>query len=130
MVSGTPQRRRAVDGRSARGATLVEYALGLAVVLLASVGALQSLQDTVRDDIEEHGASAGAPDLPDSGIPATTASTVTPTTAGITTTLPPTVAATGSFSSPQVNPSGQNWRPSIAPQRRTPFAFRRVPRRA
>ena len=114
MVLGTPHRQRTAHGRPDRGATLVEYALGLAVLLLASVGALQSLERAVHDDIAEHGATAGAPDLPDRGIPTTTATTVTPTTAGTTTTLPPTVAVTGSFSSPQVNLSGQNWRPSIA----------------
>jgi hypothetical protein len=93
----------------------VEYALGLSLILVASLGAISALEDSASDNITTRGATAGAPDLPDSGIPTTSPTTETPTTPPPPTDPPATVTATASFSNAQTGQSGSsaNWSPKI-----------------
>lgn len=100
--------------RSVRGATLVEYALGVSLLCVASIGGIDAVQSSLEDNIEEHGASAGAPDLPDTGIPTTTATTSAPTTAPPPTTAVPSVTATGDILATRVGAaSGNKWSPAV-----------------
>lgn len=68
-TGGRRQRRGRPDGH--RGATVVEYALGIALVCIASIGALEFLADGASDDLNERADRSGAPDLgevaPDGG---------------------------------------------------------------
>jgi hypothetical protein len=93
----------------------VEYALGAAVVVVLSLGAIDALGDRAGENIVAHGGSAGAPDLPDEGIPASTSSTAPPTSAPPTTSPPATVAASTSVSSTSLGVSngGNRWNPRV-----------------
>jgi Flp pilus assembly pilin Flp len=108
---GVPRRRaRRID----RGATLVEYSLGIALLCVASLGGINALQSSLASNVEDHGASAGAPDLPDAGIPTTTATTSTPTTPQPPTTPVPSVTATGNVLATRVGAANNNkWNPSV-----------------
>ena len=49
-----------------RGATLVEYALGLALMALALVAGVQAFQDAESDQLQDRGDRIGMPDLDES----------------------------------------------------------------
>jgi Flp pilus assembly pilin Flp len=81
------------QGRTIRGAVAVEYALGAALILVASIGAINALTDSASSNLSSHGSTAGAPDLPDTGIVVTTSTTAVPPPPPPTDPpLPPTTA--------------------------------------
>lgn len=100
----TPRLRR----RAQRGATLVEYALGVAVFVVATLGAVDFLSDALAGKADEMSEGVGVrePILPDKtattaprptttsggGSTSTTSTTTIPSTT--TTTAPPTTTAT------------------------------------
>ena len=91
-----------------------EYALLVAIVGVGLLAVVGQLEDAVGDDISAHGATAGAPDLPDLGIPTTTANTTPPTTSGATTTTLAIVNATASVTDTNNGASpGNKWDPSF-----------------
>lgn len=106
-----PGRSRQRHSKS-RGAVAVEYALGAALVFVASIGAIGALQDTATSNLATHGASAGAPDLPDAGIPATTSTTTPPPTTSPPTTAPPSVTAQTSITGDE-GVRGNHWSPKV-----------------
>jgi hypothetical protein len=93
----------------------VEYALGAALLVVVSLGAIDALQSKAQDEIESHGATAGAPDLPDAGIPATTSTTSVSPTVPPTTAPPTSVAASTTITSSSVGLSNGNnrWNPRV-----------------
>lgn len=104
-----------VGRRGARGATVVEYALGLSFVLVATVGALSAFEDRSADALEERGSSIGTPDLDAAGPTTSTSTTLASGTGGTTTTsAPPTppsttvASATGTSHS-----SGNKWAATV-----------------
>lgn len=103
MAERTTRRRRH------RGAGLVEYALGLSLILGASMGAISSFEQESADALEERGGSIGAPDL-DEGAAATTATTGPPPPAdgSTTTTAPPTPPASTVASAESTSSSNEN----------------------
>jgi Flp pilus assembly pilin Flp len=106
-------RRRGRRSR-ARGAVAVEYALGAALILVGSIGAIDMLQDSAADNLSSHGATAGAPDLPDAGIPVTTSSTTPAPTTPSTSPPAPAVTANASFTSTSLGFNGSNrWSPRV-----------------
>lgn len=115
MQFGTPRTTARTPRRlTDLGATLVEYALGVSLLCVASLGAIGVIQSSLEDNIEEHGASAGAPDLPDLGISTTTATTSSPTTAPPATSPPATVTASGNILATRVGiDSGNKWDPAV-----------------
>lgn len=58
-------RRRGPDPSPTRerGATLVEYALGVALICLVCLGGIQLVQRGASDELDERAARSGAPDL-------------------------------------------------------------------
>jgi Flp pilus assembly pilin Flp len=98
-----------------RGAVAVEYALGVALLLVVSVGAIDVLQDSAQSNLTTHGATAGAPDLPDAGIPVTTSTTSPGPTTPPTSPPPSSVTADAAFSATSlgVSSSGNRWSPSV-----------------
>lgn len=87
--AGNALRRRHVGGHE-RGATLVEYALILGLLVLGCVGAIASLEDDGRDYYEATSDDIG--DLPQNAVPTFTlpdGSPITTTTQMPTTTAPP-----------------------------------------
>jgi hypothetical protein len=101
--------------RSVRGAVAVEYALGAALVLVGSIGAINALTDSAESNLSSHGATAGAPDLPDTGIIVTTSSTAVPPPPPPTDPPLPPTTATASIDSTSVGLSngGNRWNPRI-----------------
>jgi hypothetical protein len=82
---------------------------------LGSIGAIEALTDSAESNLSSHGATAGAPDLPDTGIIVTTSST-TPTTAPPATPPPsPPVTASTTFTSVSegLSNGGNRWNPSV-----------------
>ena len=98
---------------ASRGVTVVEYALVIALVLIPALIAIARVQDTAEAKITEHGASAGAPDLPDAGIPVTTSTTAVPPSASTTTTAAPGVNATAAFGSTSLGINNNRWSPRV-----------------
>lgn len=70
----TGRRNRHTDPRSRRerGAGLVEYALIVGLVAVAITGASERLIDAEREEVSRRAASAGAPDLNETGAGAAT----------------------------------------------------------
>jgi hypothetical protein len=99
--------------RSIRGAVAVEYALGAALVLVASIGAIDALTDSAESNLSSHGSTAGAPDLPDTGISVTTGSTTPTSSPPPTPTSAPPVTATASVGSTSLGITGNRWDPRI-----------------
>ena len=121
-------------GGNQRGATLVEYSLGVVLIVLASIGALDRLEANSEGRYDE--ATNRAENLPGSGgfggggepIATTTTTSVTtttvdssPTTTSTTTTIPSsttttttTIAARStvhSMTDQSTSQGGQKWRP-------------------
>lgn len=69
----------------ARGATLVEYALAVALVAVVVLGAIQALESATGDEVEARGQRIGDP----SSLAATTSSSTTSTTTDDGTAPPP-----------------------------------------
>lgn len=98
----TVARRSRTRLQGSRGATLVEYALIVALVVVPSIGAISRLDDASGDYYVN--ASDDIGDLPQSGIDtstnsstpsgSTTTTTLPPTTTSTSTTLPPTTTTT------------------------------------
>lgn len=99
--------------RRERAATLVEYALGVALILVPTLIAVDSLQSQARSNIATHGATAGAPDLPDAGIPASTSTTAAPPPAATSTTASSSVTANAQIVSQSEGTSGNRWSPRV-----------------
>lgn len=59
----------ATRGRADRGATMVEYALGVALLVVACLGAISFLEDESRDSLDESSDLAGNPDGLEAGSP-------------------------------------------------------------
>lgn len=88
--------------QGSRGATLVEYALIVSLIVIPSIGAISHLDDASGDYYTN--ASDDIGDLPQSGIDtgtnsstpsgSTTTTTLPPTTTSTSTTLPPTTTTT------------------------------------
>jgi len=57
--------------RSERGATLVEYAMGVALICVASLGAIQFMEDGSTENVERRTSTLGAPDIDETGTPVT-----------------------------------------------------------
>jgi Flp pilus assembly pilin Flp len=111
MTTGACRRLRR---KSERGVTLVEYALVVSLIVVVSLGAISAATDAAGDNLNEHGATAGAPDLPDAGAPTTTSSTIAATTLPVnTTTTLATVNATAGYSNPGFTTGNKVWFPSI-----------------
>jgi hypothetical protein len=114
MVLGTEARRRRRNQRWERGVSLVEYALGVSLVLVASLTAIGGLQDNAEENLTSHGATAGAPDLPDLGITTAPPTTSTPTTAPPATSPPAAISATATFSNEVIaTATGNTWSAKI-----------------
>jgi Flp pilus assembly pilin Flp len=110
-----PRRGRLHGGRAAqttrndRGATLVEYSLVVALIVVASVGTIQWWQDESEDNFARRTDSAGAPDLPTGAtVPSTTVTTSTPTTAAPTTSTVATQVVDVESITPFAGPDGNN----------------------
>ena len=59
---------RRLISASDRGATVVEYALGIGLICVVSLGAISFLQDESEDGFQERSGRVGAPDL-EAGLP-------------------------------------------------------------
>ena len=93
--------------RHQRGASSVEYALLLALVVVFSVPAIQWLHDSSEAEFQGRAASAGSPDL--SAVATTTTTTVPTTTAPApTTTTSVAINATASLTA-TANRQGNTW---------------------
>jgi len=99
--------------RRARGAAAPEYALGVALLLVGSLGAIDAMASRAESNLAAHGASAGAPDLPDLGIAVTTSSTAPPPTTPETSPPPAPVDANAVFTSSDLGLSGSKWNPRV-----------------
>lgn len=74
--------------RRTRGATLVEYALGIALVAVVSVTAVEALQDDATDKLDSRGQSIGHPDESAVSTTSTTSSGGGSSTTSTSTTAP------------------------------------------
>ena len=70
-------RSRSSGARRQRGATVVEYALGISAIVLAMLGGVKLLESTARTELTNKGAAIGMPDLDEAAptLPSTTATT-------------------------------------------------------
>lgn len=85
--------------RGQRGATLVEYALGVAFVCIGTLGGLHFLEDRASDDLNARADRSGAPDLAEATTDGgTTGGTSTGGTDGTDGSVPPTEVLFGGFS--------------------------------
>jgi Flp pilus assembly pilin Flp len=64
--SGRSEQRRP---RAERGAVAVEYALGVALIVVAIIGSIEKLGDSSADELRDRGSAIGAPDLDSTGDP-------------------------------------------------------------
>lgn len=102
------------SGHRQRGVSLVEYALGVSLVLVTSLAAIDGLQDNAEENLASRGATAGAPDLPDVGITTAPPTTSSPTTAPPATSPPQTIAASATFSNEVIAAAtGNRWSAKI-----------------
>ena len=107
------QRRREAARGAERGVGVVEYALAITLVVVASLGAIQSLEDDAGEHLRDRGEVLGAPDLPDSGISTSTTSTSTTST----TVQSPTDAAASIVSQDAGGTAdGKSWSPTVTVQ--------------
>jgi len=81
--------RRGRRGDAARGATAPEYALGISLLVMASLGAISFLEDGSSDAVADRGNAIGTPDLDEAFGSSTTSSAPTSTSSSTTTTAPP-----------------------------------------
>lgn len=96
--------------RRSRGASTVEYALALALVVVVMPPAIRWMNDASKDEFQNRAASAGAPDLDSS----TTTSTTTIPTTTVQPPPPPPVAvnATATLSA-TANRQGNTWSATV-----------------
>jgi len=105
MTSRLITRLRAAR-RDERGATLVEYALGVALLVVVTIPAVAFVRDESTDVVDRRADSLGAPDLDETGTPVTLPPPTTTLPGG---SVPPppesvvTVTFTGSSSTVQRN---------------------------
>ncbi|MCD9623538.1 hypothetical protein [Rhabdothermincola salaria] len=90
-----PKRHRDDASRTAerdRGASLVEYALIVGVVVVAIIGAVQYVTDEGSSELSDRANRVGAPDVDDAGLSPGTSTPPPPSS--VTTVLPGTAIAT------------------------------------
>jgi Flp pilus assembly pilin Flp len=109
--------RREKDRSRSRGATAVEYALGISFLAVASLGAISSLEDDSSQALVDKGDAIGAPDVNEVFGSSTSTSAATSTSSTTSTTAPPAppvAVITSSLSSHSGNNcSGNKWTPTV-----------------
>jgi hypothetical protein len=108
-------RRLASRGRSVRGASGVQYALGMSLILAATLGSLDAFEQQSSEALESRGNSIGTPDLDQ---PVETTTTTAPPIGGgdgtTTTSAPPTPPdSTVASATATTSSSGNKWTATI-----------------
>jgi hypothetical protein len=108
-------RRPAADSRRARGASGVQYALGMSLVLATTLSSLDAFEQQSSEALESRGNSIGTPDL-DRPVETTT-TTEAPIGGGdgtTTTTAPPTPPdSTVASATATTSSSGNKWTATV-----------------
>lgn len=95
--------------RPDRGATLVEYALGVALVCVATLGAAEFMEDGASDDFNDRADRAGAPDLVEASDGGTTDGGSTSGSDGTDGSVPTQEVVFGGFSGATSHGNPSKW---------------------
>ena len=110
-------RRRKPERSRSRGATAVEYALGVSFLAVASLGVINSLENDSSEALADKGEAIGAPDVNE--VFGSSSSTSSPTSSSSTTSTttppaPPVAVITSSLNPHSGNNcGGNNWTPTV-----------------